>query len=127
MRFFFFILIIPIFLFSQNFEAGFIGGVSMSQVSGDNLSGFNKIGPRIGLFVNRDVNRYNLQLELHYQTKGSRKTINYSDQNNYTDNLNYNPEKPIVGERIKRSESVFFKVCYFFHKLITFTFTGESI
>jgi len=44
-----------------------------------------------------------------------------------TDNLNYNPEKPIVGERIKRSESVFFKVCYFFHKLITFTFAGESI
>ncbi len=90
MRFFFFILIIPIFLYSQNFEAGFIGGISMSQVSGDNLSGFNKIGPRIGLFVNRDVNWYNLQLELHYQTKGSRKTINFSDQNNYTDNLNYN-------------------------------------
>jgi len=90
MRFFFFILIIPIFSFSQNFEAGFIGGISMSQVSGDNLSGFNKIGPRIGLFVNRNINWCNLQLELHYQTKGSRKTINHSDLHNYTDNLNNN-------------------------------------
>ena len=45
----------------------------------------------------------------------------------FIDNLNYNPEKPIVGERIKRSEGYFFKLCYFFHKLITFTFTGQSI
>ena len=43
------------------------------------------------------------------------------------DNLNYNPDKPIVGERIKRSEGIFFKFCYFTHKLILFTFTGESI
>ena len=43
------------------------------------------------------------------------------------DNLNYHPDKPIVGERIKRSESIFFKFCYFFHKLITSTFTGQAI
>ena len=43
------------------------------------------------------------------------------------DNLNYNFDKPIVGERIKRSEGIFFKFCYFVHKLILFTFTGESI
>ena len=43
------------------------------------------------------------------------------------DNLSYNPDKPIVGERIKRSEGIFFKFCYFAHKSILFTFTGESI
>ena len=43
------------------------------------------------------------------------------------DNLNYHPDKPIVGERIKRSESIFFKFCYFVHKLITYTFTGQAI
>ena len=43
------------------------------------------------------------------------------------DNLNYHPDKPIVGERIKRSEGVFFKFCYFTHKLVTSTFTGQSI
>ncbi len=89
MRFFFFILIIPIFLFSQNFEAGFIGGVSTTQVSGDGLSGFNKMGPRVGFYVNRKVNWYNIQLELQYLTKGSKKTINYSDQNKYIDNMSF--------------------------------------
>jgi glycosyltransferase involved in cell wall biosynthesis len=43
------------------------------------------------------------------------------------DNLNYQPDKPIVGERIKRSEGIFFKFCYFAHKIITSTFTGQSI
>ena len=45
----------------------------------------------------------------------------------FVDNLNYNSDKPIVGERAKRSEGIFFKFCYFFHKIITFTFTGKSI
>jgi len=35
--------------------------------------------------------------------------------------------KPIVGKRVKRSEGLFFKICYEFHKLITLTFTGKSI
>ena len=43
------------------------------------------------------------------------------------DNLKYNPEKPIVGERTKRSEGLFFRFCYLIHKLITYTFAGENI
>lgn len=35
--------------------------------------------------------------------------------------------RPIVGERIKRSENLIFQICYQLHKLITFTFTGKSI
>ena len=35
--------------------------------------------------------------------------------------------RPIVGERIKRSEDLLFKSCYQMHKLITLTFTGKSI
>ena len=34
---------------------------------------------------------------------------------------------PVVCERVKRSEGIFFKFCYFIHKLITITFTGNSI
>ncbi len=34
---------------------------------------------------------------------------------------------PIVGERVKRSEKLIFKICYQLHKLITLTFTGKSI
>ena len=36
-------------------------------------------------------------------------------------------DKTIVGERIKRSEGLLFKICYKIHKLITLTFTGKSI
>ena len=36
-------------------------------------------------------------------------------------------DTPIVGERVKRSEGLVFKVCYLTHKLITLSFTGKSI
>ena len=41
--------------------------------------------------------------------------------------LNYDKFKPIVGERIKRSEGFIFKLLYNFHKLLTYVFTGQSI
>jgi len=36
-------------------------------------------------------------------------------------------EKTIVGERTKRSETLFFKFCYLAHKILTLVFTGQSI
>ena len=36
-------------------------------------------------------------------------------------------EKSIIGERVKRSEGLFFKSCYQFHKFLTLAFTGQSI
>ena len=36
-------------------------------------------------------------------------------------------EKSIIGERVKRSEGLFFKICYQFHKFLTLAFTGQSI
>ncbi len=35
--------------------------------------------------------------------------------------------KTFVGERIKRSENIVFKMCYQIHKLITLVFTGKSV
>ncbi len=35
--------------------------------------------------------------------------------------------KSIVGERVKRSEGLFFQLCYKFHKFLTISFTGQSI
>ncbi len=36
-------------------------------------------------------------------------------------------EKSIIGERISRSEGIFFKICYQFHKFLTLAFTGKTI
>ncbi len=33
----------------------------------------------------------------------------------------------IAGERVKRSEGLFFQLCYWFHKFLTLVFTGHSI
>ncbi len=36
-------------------------------------------------------------------------------------------DKSIVGERVKRSEGLFFQICYQFHKFLTLAFSGQSI
>ena len=45
----------------------------------------------------------------------------------FIEKIKDNPNRTIVGERIKRSESFIFKICYFLHKIITLTFTGKFI
>ena len=46
---------------------------------------------------------------------------------NFLERIKTNPNTSIVGERVKRSEGTIFKICYFIHKLITYTFTGKFI
>ncbi len=47
--------------------------------------------------------------------------------NEFLNQIKNSNGKPIVGERIKRSEDLLFKICYQLHKIITLTFTGKSI
>ena len=46
---------------------------------------------------------------------------------NFIQRAEQSNEKTIVGERIKRSETLFFKFCYLAHKILTLVFTGQSI
>jgi hypothetical protein len=63
----------------QNFGGGIILGVNTSQVGGDDLSGFHKAGPIVGIFSNKLINsQINLQFEMYYINKGS----NNQDMNN---------------------------------------------
>ena len=70
-----FILIVsPHMLKSQQFDAGFRAGVSASQISGDDLSGYNKPGFYAGIFTSLDItDRSRISLEMNYVEKGSRK------------------------------------------------------
>tara|TARA_B100001109_G_C18849007_1_gene468328 strand:+ start:1282 stop:1863 length:582 start_codon:yes stop_codon:yes gene_type:complete len=57
----------------QDFKGGIILGLSTSQVSGDNLAGFNKAGLILGGFTSRTLSNINsLQLEIVFIQKGSR-------------------------------------------------------
>lgn len=66
-----------IFVFNidaQSFNIGVLAGVNASQISGDNYSGFNKAGVLVGFYSNVDVSEdINLQFEINYSQKGSRK------------------------------------------------------
>ena len=52
-----FLLGITTFTNAQNFQSGLITGISTSQVSGDALGGFNKIGLQLGGFVNHPLGK----------------------------------------------------------------------
>jgi hypothetical protein len=69
---------------SQLAAQGFVGGGSLgivaSQVNGDELSGYNKLGLCGGLFVRNEFNdRYSLQMDIQFIQKGSRKRTNPED------------------------------------------------
>ncbi len=46
---------------------------------------------------------------------------------NFIELAEQSKDQSIIGERVKRSESLFFKICYQFHKFLTLAFTGQSI
>ena len=46
---------------------------------------------------------------------------------NFIEIAEQSKDKSIACERIKRSDSLFFKFCYICHKFLTFVFTGKSI
>jgi len=71
--------------YSQDFKLGYIAGLTATQVDGDNLSGYNKIGPHLGIFVDRDLGKkLNLRAEFLFTIKGAK---NYIDIDNITDPL----------------------------------------
>ena len=59
------------YCYGQNFKAGLIAGISTSQISGDQLGGFNKLGIKLGGSVNHFINSASRgQLALYYIDKG---------------------------------------------------------
>ncbi len=61
-------------LSAQRFDAGIRFGLSGSQVNGDKLSGFDKLGILGGGYVNTSLSeKFSLQLEMVFIQKGSRK------------------------------------------------------
>jgi hypothetical protein len=83
---------------AQNFGGGGIAGFSTSQVSGDRLSGFNKVGFVAGALASIPVSeRVGVQMEITYIQKGSRKNLNpeKNDFRAYRLDLNY-VEVPII-------------------------------
>ncbi|HRY98285.1 MAG TPA: outer membrane beta-barrel protein [Bacteroidales bacterium] len=94
-----FLLLLPcLAVQAQQFNAGIRGGLSATQISGDQLSGFNRAGPVAGPFVNLYLwPRACVQMEMVYIQKGSRKNPDpdKNDFNEYRLRLDY-IEVPVV-------------------------------
>lgn len=61
------------------FDAGLVGGINFTQVHGDNLAGFNKIGINTGAIAHINFNpNWSLSFEVLYTQKGS---ATYPDPN----------------------------------------------
>lgn len=86
----------------HSFKGGVRAGISTSQISGDDLVGFNKVGATAGIFVNYPLinsERLKLQLELDFTMKGSHSKAARTNQtyNFYVLNVWY-VEMPLLLE-----------------------------
>ncbi len=80
---FLFTLSLSISVYSQEFKAGIQLGITGTQVTGDQLAGFNKAGLFGGFFVNRNFGRLgDGQLEINFIQKGSKKNA-HPDKGDY--------------------------------------------
>jgi len=78
--------------FAQRFNATIIGGVSTTQISGDQLSGFNKAGIVAGAGVFTAINdKWEIEMQMTFMQKGSRKNArpDKNDFEYYLLRLNY--------------------------------------
>ncbi len=81
---------------AQNFKAGLKAGFCASQVSGDNLNGFDKAGLIAGAFVSNNFSeKTGLQMEMIFIQKGSRRRVSETDNSFYRLRLHY-AEVPVL-------------------------------
>ncbi len=73
-------LALPLLSFSQNFKLGLVAGVNFSQVNGDKLAGFDKIGLLGGAVVSRKIKaNKELSFEMLYSEKGSKDVVDINN------------------------------------------------
>jgi len=94
-----FILIFFIFLINggqnetlaQNkFKAAAVGGFTAAQLGGDSISGYEKLGFTLGAKLGYPLNeRLELNFELLYSQRGSRKNLGFSNSGDNVTFLNY--------------------------------------
>jgi hypothetical protein len=96
--YFIFCLFLSTNLFSQRFDGGILGGISLAQIDGDQLSGFDNIGLTGGLFVRTNLNEYlKAQLELKYNKKGAARWGDNLNPSVYMVSLHY-VDMPVLAQ-----------------------------
>lgn len=65
---------------AQRFKSGLLAGLNTSQITGDNLAGYNKPGLNAGIWLNTSwKEKWTLWMAMEYLPKGSKKNISAKD------------------------------------------------
>jgi hypothetical protein len=92
---------------AQPFNGGFFAGLSMSQVDGENYSGYDKAGFTAGSFLTRPINRnFDFRLELRYIQKGAFKKSTEFNPEYYKVSMHY-VELPILIQYTWKDNYIF--------------------
>ena len=86
------IFLSSISLHAQKFKAGVLLGISATQISGDNLGGFDKAGLVVGGMVSTPISeKFDMAMEITFFQKGSKKNSKpeKGDYTSYNLRLNY--------------------------------------
>ncbi|MDP4267831.1 MAG: porin family protein [Bacteroidota bacterium] len=71
--------ILSLSIYAQNFGGGIIGGIDGSQISGDGLAGFNRLGITFGGYITfPHQGKSSIRMELNYIQKGSRTNFTFT-------------------------------------------------
>jgi hypothetical protein len=74
----------------QEFNAGIMAGLNISQIEGDGFAGYNKAGPALGIFANTFfTDELAVQLEINYSSKGSQRKSTIEDPRYFRIELHY--------------------------------------
>lgn len=98
------ILFLGLSVHAQEFRSGFMLGVSATQVDGDNLSGYNKLGPHVGIFVERMFgDKFGLRPEFLFTIKGAKNYVDIDNTANPFKSSFYYIEVPFfLSYRVKK-------------------------
>lgn len=95
-------------LFAQRFKGAVMGGMNISQVDGDEVVGFHRVGGHLGVAAILPINKFDITLETVFNQKGAREKQQYQDTINgyaytgeYDLRLNY-VEVPLMAHYTDR-------------------------
>ena len=106
LKYFCFLILVTLSItsYSQQFEGGFFGGFSASQIDGDTYSGYNKLGFTAGAYATRELNRnFNLKTEVRYIQKGANKKVTENSMSMDKTKLQY-AEIPLLAQYFYNSK-----------------------
>ncbi|PCJ66743.1 MAG: hypothetical protein COA58_04600 [Bacteroidetes bacterium] len=85
---------------AQSFGAQLVLGANFSQVDGDQLGGYNKLGVNAGIQINREISDdWEAAFEIRYSMKGAKKVIDPKAPATFTLKLNYHyVEVPVLAK-----------------------------